>query len=179
MPSKLQIPDVDSLPGLNGTLPRSLINAEGLTVLSLGDNSLSGRLPPLPAGLQTLEAADNMLSGAIPQSLASPAMRVLDLSGNNFNGEFLEGEEGFRAFCFRGVVFRAQGVSPCLMLHAAMRWGKGMVMGVRKVCVWLHASLVGPWCMWLTPVHGVGVVWTKLDRARTPMWCIYVQVNVL
>lgn len=86
-----QMDEVDGFPGLNGTLPRSLINADDLTVLSLGGNSFTGRLPALPSALQTLEAQGNRLTGSIPRSLASPSMRVLDLSDNNFNGEFLEG----------------------------------------------------------------------------------------
>ena len=82
----LRLPGV----GLVGPIPaQTLGKLDGLAILSLRSNLLSGNLPADIASLPKLRLLylqHNNFSGEIPSSL-SPALTVLDLSYNSFAGE--------------------------------------------------------------------------------------------
>ncbi|XP_072972818.1 receptor-like protein EIX2 [Typha angustifolia] len=71
---------------LEGLLP---LLPDGLMLLDLSNNSISGPLPKLlPTSILYLLLSNNLINGSIPSSiceLASP--EALDLSGNNLSGE--------------------------------------------------------------------------------------------
>lgn len=65
-------------------------NTHQVTGISLANQSLEGNLTPSICELQRLESlvlTTNVISGNIPSQLANcTGLRVLDLSGNSFNG---------------------------------------------------------------------------------------------
>ncbi|KAI4370483.1 hypothetical protein MLD38_018834 [Melastoma candidum] len=79
--------------GLYGPIPRNTLGKlDGLKVLSLRSNYLSGDLPddvPSIPALQYLYLQHNNFSGGIPSSL-STRLSVLDLSHNSFSGSIPE-----------------------------------------------------------------------------------------
>ncbi|CAK9175123.1 unnamed protein product [Ilex paraguariensis] len=80
---------------LNGSIPLSIGNLNGLTTLVISNNLLSGEIPhvwnnvPL---LYIVDMSNNSLSGTIPSSIASlRSVRFLILSSNNLSGELPSG----------------------------------------------------------------------------------------
>eukprot|EP00698_Gefionella_okellyi_P024713 TRINITY_DN8799_c0_g1_i1.p1 TRINITY_DN8799_c0_g1~~TRINITY_DN8799_c0_g1_i1.p1 ORF type:complete len:967 (-),score=169.85 TRINITY_DN8799_c0_g1_i1:2-2902(-) len=80
---------------LTGSIPRELTSLVNLEALFVSANQLTGSFPtflPMLPRLQTLGMYNNSLSGPIPtfvESGASPALRTLDFSANQFSGELL------------------------------------------------------------------------------------------
>ncbi|GLT72148.1 hypothetical protein SLA2020_441040 [Shorea laevis] len=77
--------------GLKGTISHSLGRLDQLKLLDLSSNHLNGELPTELSNLKRLEFLDlshNNLSG--PVSVALESIRVLNISSNSFNGNFLE-----------------------------------------------------------------------------------------
>jgi len=67
-----------------GSLPSSLSNLTGLTILQLNENKLSGSIPTLPASLTQLNLFTNELTGTVP---ALPSgLTELDLTFNQLTG---------------------------------------------------------------------------------------------
>ncbi|XVF78847.1 hypothetical protein PTKIN_Ptkin14bG0170300 [Pterospermum kingtungense] len=77
---------------LEGLVPRSLANCSYLQILHLGNNELTDTFPHWLASLPRLEVLIlrfNALHGSLPDSIASSnfsALRIIDLSGNEFTG---------------------------------------------------------------------------------------------
>ena len=76
--------------GLTGSIPPEIGNMKNLTALQLGDNQLTGTIPPelgqLPL-LQHLDITGNQLSGPIPPEFGGLAsLRELHASDNNLSG---------------------------------------------------------------------------------------------
>lgn len=73
---------------LEGPLPKSLSNCSSLEILNFGNNMLIGTFPDWLASLPSLQVlilGSNILHGSLPSSVFS-ALRILDLSGNEFTG---------------------------------------------------------------------------------------------
>ncbi|CAB4307270.1 unnamed protein product [Prunus armeniaca] len=76
---------------LNGTIPPSICNIEGLSILSLRSNQLHGEFPKawsLWSRMYVVDVANNGLSGNIPSSMGIPSsLLILKMNDNNFRGE--------------------------------------------------------------------------------------------
>mmetsp|Transcript_37249 Transcript_37249/g.90464 ORF Transcript_37249/g.90464 Transcript_37249/m.90464 type:complete len:779 (-) Transcript_37249:101-2437(-) len=72
---------------VGGEIP-ALLQMEGLKVLDLGNNQLTGQIPnELPPNSQTLKMNNNQLSGSIPEGISNLEDLInLDLSANNLTG---------------------------------------------------------------------------------------------
>lgn len=75
---------------LTGTIPSSIENLSGLTLLSLSSNNIGGEIPTSIGNLNNLSAlslSDNKLSGAIPASVGNlSSLTNLSLSANQLTG---------------------------------------------------------------------------------------------
>lgn len=94
--ANLEILDLSSNK-LTGSVP-NLFESHGLTRLSIGNNSLSGKVPPLLgtfSKLATLDLSSNKLDGPIPSSFfTSTALANLNLSRNFLTGQLPIGGSG-------------------------------------------------------------------------------------
>ncbi|KAG9141972.1 hypothetical protein Leryth_009317 [Lithospermum erythrorhizon] len=84
--------DIDiSRNSLNGSIPMSIADMNGLVTLVISSNFLSGKVPDFFEKLPMLlivDMSNNSLSGQIPRSLGSlNSIKFLILSGNNLSGE--------------------------------------------------------------------------------------------
>ena len=77
-----------------GMLSHTLSNCQNLNLLNFSDNKLSGQLGVTLLsckGISTLDISHNLLSGTIPSGFVADgpvSLKHLDLSYNNFSGEF-------------------------------------------------------------------------------------------
>jgi hypothetical protein len=78
--------------GLIGTLPQALANLTNLVLFSLGDNSLTGTLPPglCHRELIVVHLPTNQLSGSVQELLKCTKATYFDISKNNFSGTLLD-----------------------------------------------------------------------------------------
>ncbi|MBA0717177.1 hypothetical protein Golax_005014 [Gossypium laxum] len=75
---------------LSGRIPSSMCHIEGLNIISLSNNKLSGELPNCWHRLMLwgIDISNNSLTGNIPNSFGFlPSLSVLLLSNNNLDGE--------------------------------------------------------------------------------------------
>ncbi|KAM7492828.1 hypothetical protein LguiA_035749 [Lonicera macranthoides] len=78
-------------------LTDSLSNCHNLNLLNLSNNKLNGKLPSSLSSCKNLTVLDlsgNLFSGEIPATISLPSLKFLDLSNNNFSGNFFELEFG-------------------------------------------------------------------------------------
>lgn len=91
----LQNIDFSSLPGLTGTIPRTVTKLTQMNLLRLTGNGLSGPLPPYIGQLKRLNSLDlssNHFSGSIPPSFSNLVNLVdLHLNDNNLCGQIPQG----------------------------------------------------------------------------------------
>lgn len=73
---------------LSGTLPANLQDLANLTLLFLGNNGLSGSIPPLAniTGLEDFGAGTNQLSGPIPALNSLSSLDLFDVGNNDLTG---------------------------------------------------------------------------------------------
>ena len=73
--------------GLTGSVPATINQLQGLSVLELNDNDLNGPVPDLSAtSIFLLDLANNRLTGSIPASLGSLPLVFLFLDNNQLTG---------------------------------------------------------------------------------------------
>eukprot|EP01122_Echinamoeba_exundans_P003645 TRINITY_DN13721_c0_g1_i1.p1 TRINITY_DN13721_c0_g1~~TRINITY_DN13721_c0_g1_i1.p1 ORF type:complete len:431 (+),score=36.36 TRINITY_DN13721_c0_g1_i1:65-1357(+) len=74
--------------GLVGPIPASLFSSPSLTTILLGQNSLSGELPPInmPTLVELGLDSNANISGTIPLGLMATKLKGLNLSGTNISG---------------------------------------------------------------------------------------------
>lgn len=73
--------------GLDGNLPRGLLQSVALMKLDLSHNKIQGNVPHLPQTLTILNLRCNQLVGELPATLSSlHQLRELDISKNRLNG---------------------------------------------------------------------------------------------
>ncbi|XP_017984237.1 PREDICTED: probable LRR receptor-like serine/threonine-protein kinase At3g47570 [Theobroma cacao] len=75
---------------LSGEIPLELSNCGNLEILHMEGNFFQGSIPPALSSLEAIRQVDlarNNLSGKIPKFLESLALRYLNLSFNDFEGE--------------------------------------------------------------------------------------------
>lgn len=85
-----------------GTLPD--LRSDSLTNLRLGGNRFTGTLPTLPPNLERFSVDQNMLVGDTHNLLPLKAIQRLDLSSNNFTGEFMLDEGQFARLEYLNIV---------------------------------------------------------------------------
>ncbi|KAJ0988163.1 hypothetical protein J5N97_006519 [Dioscorea zingiberensis] len=92
LPSSLQVLDMSrNRISDHGLLNLSLTNCNSLRYLNFSDNKLAGGLIGLSSSCTNLTVIDlsyNLISGEIPPEFVSASLKQLDLSHNNFSGEF-------------------------------------------------------------------------------------------
>lgn len=78
---------------LGGSIENTIGNDSALSCLILGQNKLTGELPPSIANarnLQILNVMDNSMTGPIPRGIGEiRSLRSLFLSDNSFSGKYL------------------------------------------------------------------------------------------
>ncbi|KAL7241997.1 hypothetical protein ACSBR1_014555 [Camellia fascicularis] len=77
---------------LEGRVPEEIGYLPKLKWLGMGYNNLSGSIPPTIFNISSLELIDftyNVMSGSLPEDLCvfHPKLEILDLSGNEFDGQ--------------------------------------------------------------------------------------------
>ncbi len=73
--------------GLTGSLPASINQLQGLSVLVLDENNLSGPLPDVSAtSITFMDLGFNQLTGSIPASLGNLQLELLNLRHNQLTG---------------------------------------------------------------------------------------------
>jgi len=71
---------------VSGTIPTSIVDMKSLQSLYLNSNQLSGQLPRFPEGLHVLDISRNNLSGHLPSDFGAPYIGDLRLFSNSITG---------------------------------------------------------------------------------------------
>ncbi|KAK9664444.1 hypothetical protein RND81_14G042500 [Saponaria officinalis] len=89
---------------IHGTIPSTISQLTGLTLLNMSYNEISGPIPSqisLLQDLQVLDLSQNRISDTIPESLGTlTKLDHLDLSRNNLVGKIPKTFEGFRSLSY-------------------------------------------------------------------------------
>lgn len=71
-----------------GGLPTSIYNIRTMTLVSLNSNQLTGVVSSFASDLSVLDLSDNDLSGGVDFISPLVSINSLNISFNNFNGQF-------------------------------------------------------------------------------------------